>query len=166
MRILGIDPGLQHTGWGVIESNGDALRFIAAGVINTSPKDEMADRLITINKSIIQIVEKYMPEYSAIEETYVNKNFGSSLKLSHARAAAILTLGLQGLSPAEYAAKTIKKTLVGSGAAEKQQIMQMLGFLMPGIKITNQDASDAVAIAVCHSRFIRPITGRLNIANF
>ncbi len=165
MRFLGIDPGLQHTGWGVIESKNDSLRFIAAGVINTSPKQEMPDRLVDIYKGLVGVLDRYKPDAAAIEETYVNKNYGSSLKLAHARSAAILTLSLSSLKPIEYSAKTIKKTLVGSGGAEKQQVMNMLNLLMPGIKISSKDASDAVAIAVCHSRFYRP-TAHLNIANF
>ncbi len=165
MRVLGIDPGLQHTGWGIIESNNDSLKFIAAGVINTSSKKDMADRLVDIHNGLIGVMDKYYPSTSAIEETYVNENYGSSLKLAHARSAAILTLSLKGIKPCEYSAKTVKKTLVGSGNAEKQQIMNMLNLLMPGIKVTSKDASDAVAIAVCHSRFYRP-TARLNIANF
>ncbi len=164
MRILGVDPGLQHTGWGIIELYNNALRCVAARVINTSPRVEMAYRLLEIHGRLCEIVDKYNPVEAAIEETYVNKNFGSSLKLSHARAAAILTLSLKHLTPTEYAAKTVKKTLVGSGNAEKQQVMSMLNLLMPGLKLSSKDASDAVAIAVCHSRFYKP-TARLNIAN-
>ncbi len=165
MIILGIDPGLQHTGWGLIEAKGDALRFIKAGVINTSPKEELPYRLLAIHNGIKAVLSIYKPDSCAIEETYVNKNYSSSLKLAHARSAAILTLGIDGLIVSEYPAKTIKKTLVGSGAADKNQMMLMLNFLMPGINKIKSDASDALAVAVCHSRFVRP-TALQNIANF
>jgi len=156
MRILGIDPGLQHTGWGIIDYKNNALSIVDFGVIHSTSKDPISDRLFKIHNDIKTIIASYSPTQAAIEETYVNKNFASSLKLAHARAAAILSLRINGLTPSEYGAKTVKKTLTGSGTADKTQVIKMLGFLMPGLIVKNEDSADALAVAICHSRFYNP----------
>ncbi len=153
--FLGIDPGLGNTGWGVIAAGGGKLRYIAAGVITTSASQEMASRLLHIHEQLQKVIVQYTPHYAAIEVTYVNKNYGSSLKLAHARAAAILTASLQGLMPVEYQAKIIKKALTGSGSADKEQIIAMLGLLMPGVCVNDNNAADALAIAICHAHHLR-----------
>lgn len=150
MIILGIDPGLMHTGWAVVNSHGSSFKFIDAGVIKTSAADLGSHRLLKISSELVDIIKNFSPHESAIEETYVNKNYGSSLKLAHARSAAILTLAQNGLHPAEYPAKTVKKTIVGSGRAEKEQVAKVLNLIISGIPKMGNDASDALAIAVCH----------------
>jgi crossover junction endodeoxyribonuclease RuvC len=150
--ILGIDPGLQHTGWGVIEKNGNNLHFIACGVVNSNSKEEMPARLLAISEGLRKVIEIYKPDECAIEETFVNKNPLSSLKLGHARGAAMLTASLAGLNPYEYAATLVKKTIVGVGRAEKAQIVMMVKTLLPKADINSEDAADALAIAICHSQ--------------
>jgi crossover junction endodeoxyribonuclease RuvC len=164
MKIIGIDPGLQHTGWGIIRCVNNSLEVIDYGVINTKSNEPIPIRLMYIHKNLTDIIHSFSPEESAIEETYVNKNYESSLKLAHARAASILTLSILGIPITEYSAKTIKKTLVGRGNADKSQISQMINFLIPGTQIKSADAADAVAIAICHSRFCQPIAQK-RIAN-
>ena len=149
-RILGIDPGLRHTGWAVIDIKGREIIYIASGVINTDAKQPMTERLTLIFREIVAIVKKFEPLSSGLEETYVNKNYGSSLKLAHARAAAMVAMNSNGLDVCEYAAKTVKKTVTGSGSADKAQVSKMLSLLMPGVSIKSEDESDALAIAVCH----------------
>lgn len=151
MVILGIDPGLQRTGWAVIESNNRNNRYIASGVVATDPKLSIELRLLKINQGLAEVITAYRPGVMAVEQTYVNKNFESSLKLAHARAASILTAAIAGLQVVEYQAKTVKKTLVGSGKAEKDQLMRMLSMLIPGLTITQSDEADAIAIAICHA---------------
>ncbi|MFI4984078.1 MAG: crossover junction endodeoxyribonuclease RuvC [Rickettsiales bacterium] len=150
MIILGIDPGLMHTGWAVVDSANNSFKFIAAGVIKTAASDQSSYRLLKISQELEVIIQAYFPIAAAIEETYVNKNYGSSLKLAHARSAAILTLAQNGLHPAEYPAKTIKKTIVGTGRAEKDQVAKILHMIISGVPQLTNDASDALAIAVCH----------------
>lgn len=164
MKIIGIDPGLRHTGWGVINYINNSVELLDYGVINTAASTDMPHRLMQIHDELRKVLQTHKPSSSAIEETYVNKNFESSLKLGHARAAAIITLSIHGVAPAEYAAKTIKKTLVGKGNADKHQVSQMINFLIPGTIIKSADAADAVAIAICHSRFVD--FNQQNIANF
>lgn len=152
--IIGIDPGLQHTGWGIIKTNGNALSYIASGVVHTNAGDSMPHRLKTIHDGLTLVIQKFMPIDAALEETYVNMNSQSSIKLSHARAAAMLTLSLNGLSVAEYPTRLIKKSVTGSGKAEKEQVIRMISLLMPGTNISNQDEADALATAICHSSFM------------
>ena len=153
VKILGIDPGLNNTGWGVIEYFDNRCVYISSGVIKTSAKEDDSCRLLKIHDGIAEVVKTYQPTKAAIEQTYVNNNFASSLKLAQARGAAILTLATQGLFPAEYQAKTIKKAVVGSGRADKTQMVEMLKFLLPGSNIANPDAADATAIAICHAHY-------------
>ncbi|MCE3232533.1 MAG: crossover junction endodeoxyribonuclease RuvC [Rickettsiaceae bacterium] len=151
-RILGIDPGLQHTGWGVIEKHDNTLKFIACGVINSNSKSQLPDRLLTLSTGITEVISIYKPDECAIEETFLNTNPMSSLKLGHARGAIMLTASLAGLSPYEYAATLVKKTIVGVGRAEKAQVLMMVKILLPKAEIKSEDAADALAIAICHSQ--------------
>jgi crossover junction endodeoxyribonuclease RuvC len=151
-KILGIDPGLQHTGWGVIEKQGNSLHFIACGAVHSDSKAPLPQRLLSISKGLTEILKIYKPDECAIEETFVNKNPLSSLKLGHARGAAMLTVSLAGLTPYEYAATLVKKTIIGVGRAEKSQISMMVKTLLPKADIKSEDAADALAIAICHSQ--------------
>lgn len=149
--ILGIDPGLLHTGWGVINTKDNHLKFVACGAISTKSKQPISERLSTLNQGLKNVIKQYNPDECAIEETFVNKNPLSSLKLGHARGALILTASLAGLQPAEYAATLVKKSVVGVGRADKQQVMAMMKILLSGAEIKSEDAADALAVAVCHS---------------
>lgn len=149
--ILGIDPGLQHTGWGIILSEGNRLKYIDSGVINTNPKDDLANRLKFLSENLSKIIKNHNITEAAIEETFVNKNNLSSLKLGHARGALMVTISLAGISLAEYAATKVKKAIVGVGRAEKGQVGMMVKVLLPAAKFTSEDAADALAIAICHA---------------
>lgn len=149
IEIIGIDPGLQRTGWGVIRSNGSRNELIAHGVISTKAKEPTPLRLLYIHQQLKDIIEKYRPKVAAIEETYVNKNYQSSLVLSQARGVALMTLAMHGLVPYEYHATMVKKTIVGTGTASKEQIIAMLPHLLPGITISATDSADALAVAIC-----------------
>lgn len=153
-RVIGIDPGLMETGWGIIESSGQRIKYIASGVIKTESADPLPKRLLKIHTDLLEILDEYRPNTSGIEDTYVNVNSGSSLKLSHARASAMLTLAIRECIIAEYPAKTVKKSLVGNGKAEKEQIQAMLVILLGGMLVKNKNEADALAIAICHAHHI------------
>lgn len=150
MRIIGIDPGLQHTGWGIIEIKGNNLKHIAHGVINTNVKLPTSERLKQICEGIQKQIELYQPEDSAIEEVFVNSNPASSLKLGLARGAAMLALAQMNLEVSEYTPNVVKKAVVGAGHAEKHQIQAMIKILLPGVEAA-ADAADALAVAICHA---------------
>ncbi len=149
--ILGIDPGLRHTGWGVIAQNGNRLSFIAAGRINPDADMPMALRLLALAEGISDIVRAHAPGEAAIEETFMNKNARSALLLGQARGSAILALAQNGLSVAEYSANRIKQSVTGNGHAEKGQIQAMIGILLPNSGKLAADAADALAVAVTHA---------------
>ena len=149
--ILGIDPGLRHTGWGLIGHNGNRLSFIAAGRISPSADLPMAARLRQLGDELASIVTRYTPDDSAIEETFVNKNPLSALKLGQARGAAMLVLAQNGLEVAEYAANRVKQSLTGNGHADKIQMQTMIGLLLPGSGKLAADAADALAVAITHA---------------
>ena len=153
-RVIGIDPGLRNTGWAVIEVHKltKEVKFIDCGVIKTTATLSLTERLHQLHLGIDEKVKMFAIQSAAIEETFVNMNYGSSLKLAQARAAAMLSLAIAGLIPTEYASTTVKKTVVGTGRAEKEQVMKMLKLLIKGLHdIKSQDASDALAIALCHA---------------
>lgn len=149
--ILGIDPGLQHTGWGIIEQIGNKLSFIGSGVISAATKIPLAERLLALHLGINKVVACYHPEECAIEETFINSNASSSLKLGHARGALMLTASIAKLPVYEYAATLVKKSVVGVGRADKNQVEVMVKHLLPGCSIPSSDAADALAIAICHA---------------
>jgi crossover junction endodeoxyribonuclease RuvC len=149
--ILGIDPGLRHTGWGVVAQSGNHLSFIAAGRINPDPDLPMAARLLVLAEGIGDIVRLHAPDEAAIEETFVNKNAKSALLLGQARGSAMLALAQNGLSVAEYAANRIKQSITGHGHAEKAQIQAMIAILLPGSGTLAEDAADALAVAITHA---------------
>lgn len=160
MRILGIDPGLERTGWGVIESNGNRLSFLAAGVILSKSTEDMAVRLTRIDAELTKIVETWQLDTAAIEETFVNKNAASSLKLGQARGVAIVAPARAGLTVAEYSANTVKKSVVGVGHAGKEQVGMMIKVLLPAAGELATDAADALAVAICHAHHV-PSSGRI-----
>ena len=151
MRVLGIDPGLENTGWGIIESEGSSLRFIAAGIVKTKPATPMAERLLKIDEELTLVLNQWQPEMAAIEETFVNMNAASSLKLGQARGVAMLVPARYGIPVAEYATNLVKKSVVGSGHAAKDQVGMMIKMLLPGCGELGADAADALAVAICHA---------------
>ena len=151
IRILGIDPGLRRTGWGLIESEGNRLVHIACGSLETSERAALAQRLVAIHDGLIAVIEKYSPHEAAVENTFVNSNAAATLKLGQARGIAMLVPARAGLAVAEYAPNLVKKSIVGSGHAEKAQIRMMIGVLLPQADPQSEDAADALAIAVCHA---------------
>lgn len=150
MRIIGIDPGLQRTGWGIIDSVGNKLTHISHGVVATHPKMPTAERLQQIFDGLTQMMTLWQPTEAAIEETFVNKNPASSLKLGLARGVAMVAPAKMGLAVAEYPANLVKKSVVGAGHAEKEQVQAMIKMLLPGVEASS-DAADALAVAICHA---------------
>jgi crossover junction endodeoxyribonuclease RuvC len=150
MRIFGIDPGLQRTGWGVVDVNGNALRHVAHGVVHTKPDQPTAERLKHIFEELTKMLTLWQPTEAAVEETFVNSNAATSLKLGLARGVALMTPALMNIQVAEYAANLVKKSVVGAGHAEKQQVQAMIRVLLPGIE-ASPDAADALAVAICHA---------------
>jgi crossover junction endodeoxyribonuclease RuvC len=153
MIILGLDPGLQKTGWGIIKSEGHALKFIACGLAQTNPADSLAKRLAHLHAEILSVLNLYKPDQAAVEETFVNKNPASALKLGQARGVVLATPAIYGLDVAEYSANTVKKSVVGSGHAEKQQIGAMIRMLLPGCGQIGADEADALAVAITHAHY-------------
>ena len=151
IRILGIDPGLRRTGWGVIQCEGNRLAFVACGSVDTDNKAALAERLVTIHSGLTRILSEFLPDEAAVEATFVNKDAAATLKLGQARGIAMLVPAIAGLPVAEYAPNLVKKTIVGAGHCEKEQIRLMLRVLLPKATPRTEDAADALAIAVCHA---------------
>ncbi len=151
MRLIGLDPGLQRTGWGVIEAAGHRLTGIACGTVTSNPKASLADRLVQLLQGLQGVLETYRPVAAAVEETFVNKNPDSTLKLGQARATALLAPALAGLPVAEYPTNLVKKSVVGAGHADKDQVLFVVKRLLPGLAIDSADAADALAVAICHA---------------
>jgi crossover junction endodeoxyribonuclease RuvC len=149
--ILGIDPGLVNTGWGIILKENNILRYIASGTIKTNSKDSTSYRLKHIYSELFQVFNSYIIDEAAIEETFVNKNNLSSLKLGQARGAIILSVSLAGISLSEYSATNVKKSVVGVGRADKNQISSMVKVLLPKSTAKSEHEADALAIAICHA---------------
>lgn len=151
MLLLGIDPGLQRTGWGVIFSRDNSLSFRAAGVVKSDPNDPLAERLDALYRGLSDVVRDFGPDAAAVEETVINRNAGSSLKLGQARGVTLLAAAHAGVPVTEYASKTVKRAVVGTGAAEKRQVAMMVQTLLPGAGPVKGDAADALAVAICHA---------------
>lgn len=151
MRILGIDPGLQKTGWGIIESEGHSLRFVAAGLVKTTAKLTLPERLTQIDNGINEVLSRFKPDQAAIEETFVNTNAASSLKLGAARGVAMVVPARAGLTVGEYPANLVKKSVVGAGKAGKDQVGMMIRTLLPACGDIGEDEADALAVAICHA---------------
>ena len=156
LRILGIDPGLRHMGWGVIAAEGSRLSFVACGSIHSQGDDPLSERLKHLHVELSAVIDAHRPHEAAVEETFVNRDPQGTLKLGQARGIALVVPALAGLTVAEYAANLVKKTITGTGHAEKQQIAAMLKVLLPKSTATSPDAADALAVAITHAHHRRP----------
>jgi crossover junction endodeoxyribonuclease RuvC len=151
MRVLGLDPGLRHTGWGVIDVAGNRLTHVADGVASAPADLPLAERLVALFRQINEVLERFRPDEAAVEETFVNKNPASTLKLGVARGVVLLAPAERGLKVAEYSANLVKKSVVGAGHADKSQVQMMVRRLLPGCAVVRADAADALAVAICHA---------------
>jgi crossover junction endodeoxyribonuclease RuvC len=151
IRILGIDPGLRRTGWGMVEYVGNRLGFIACGSVETSEKAALGERLLALHDGLMQVIDEFRPDEAAVETTFVNSNAVATLKLGQARGIAMLVPAMSGVPVSEYAPNLVKKTIVGAGHGQKPQIRMMIGVLLPKADPRSDDAADALAIAVCHA---------------
>ena len=151
MILIGLDPGLQSTGWGVIEAQGNRLRHIANGAVKSRASDALADRLLTLHDGLMGVLAAHAPDGAAVEEVFVNTNPQSTLKLGQARGVVLLVAARSGLPVAEYATRLVKKAVVGVGNADKRQIRAMVERLLPGCKVAGEDAADALAVAITHA---------------
>ncbi len=158
VRILGLDPGLRRTGWGVVAIEGARLTHIAHGVIAPDATLPFAERLLVLFEAIAQVIDAHEPQEAAVEETFMNTNAQSALKLGHARACCLLAPARAGLAVAEYAATVVKKAVVGTGAADKAQVGFMIARLLPTAGATTADAADALAVAIAHAHARRART--------
>jgi crossover junction endodeoxyribonuclease RuvC len=153
--IIGLDPSLSCTGWGIVAQSGSRLSHIANGQVPTDPAASLPERLVTLDRELTDVILKHRPECAAVEEVFVNKNPQSTLKLGQARGVCLLALARAGLPIAEYATRLVKKAVVGTGGAEKAQVQAMLRVLLPGVKLAGADAADALAVAIAHAHLGR-----------
>ena len=153
MRILGLDPSLSSTGWGIVEVENNRLRYVADGFIKTDTKLELPARLAIIHQKLEEVIETYKPDEAAIEQVFLNENPASTIKLGMARGVVILAPALYNIPVCEYEPNKVKKALVGVGRAEKSQVETMVKILLPGCKPKNNDSSDALAIAITHYNY-------------
>jgi crossover junction endodeoxyribonuclease RuvC len=151
IRILGIDPGLRRTGWGAIEVAGNAVRFVDSGSVVSDASADLASRLVSLFGGIEAIVARFAPHEAAVEETFVNRDAGATLKLGQARGMALVVPARAGVAVSEYAPTAVKKAIVGTGHADKRQIRMMVRVLLPKARFDSDDAADALAIALCHA---------------
>jgi crossover junction endodeoxyribonuclease RuvC len=161
IRILGIDPGLRRTGWGVVECAGNRLGFIACGSVETSDKALLPLRLVAIHDGLASVIDEFCPDEAAVEATFVNRDAVATLKLGQARGIALLVPAQSGVPVAEYAPNLVKKTIVGAGHAEKAQIRMMIGVLLPRADPRSDDAADALAVAVTHAHHRQSAVARI-----
>ena len=162
-RIIGIDPGLRRTGWGVIEADGNRLIFVGCGSVETSDTAALAVRLLSIHDGLAGVLADFAPAEAAVEQTFVNKDGVATLKLGQARGVAILAPAIFGIAVSEYAPNQVKKTVVGAGHADKNQIRLMLKILLPKAEPTSADAADALAIAITHAHHRQSAQLRLKV---
>jgi crossover junction endodeoxyribonuclease RuvC len=162
-RILGIDPGLRRTGWGVIESDGNRLIFVGCGSVEPREGLPLASRLLAIHEGLAAVLADFKPLEAAVEQTFVNKDGVATLKLGQARGVAMLAPAMFGIAVSEYAPNQVKKTVVGAGHADKNQILMMLKILLPKAEPKSPDAADALAIAITHAHHRQSTTLRLRV---
>jgi len=160
MLILGLDPGLGTTGWGVIAAVGNRLSHIANGQISTDTKMTLAERLVALDRALVDVILAYQPETAAVEEVFVNANPQSTLKLGQARGVILLAAAKSGIGIGEYAARLVKKAVVGTGGADKRQVHAMVARLLPAATITGPDAADALAVAITHAHTLASMRSR------
>jgi crossover junction endodeoxyribonuclease RuvC len=151
IRILGIDPGLRRTGWGIVEIAGNRLSFLGCGSVTTRAADTLAARLLAIHDGLVRVLDEFRPDEAAVEATFVNKDAKATLKLGQARGIAMVVPAKAGVPVAEYAPNLVKKSIVGAGHGDKTQVRMMIGVLLPKADPTSDDAADALAIAVTHA---------------
>jgi crossover junction endodeoxyribonuclease RuvC len=151
IRILGIDPGLRRTGWGIVEIAGNRLGFLGCGSVTTDDRETLAARLLAIHDGLMRVLDEYRPDEAAVEATFVNKDAKATLKLGQARGIAMVVPAKAGVPVAEYAPNLVKKSIVGAGHADKSQVRMMIGVLLPKANPGSHDAADALAIAVTHA---------------
>ena len=151
MRVVGLDPGLRHTGWGVIDVRGNRLSHVADGVVHADLDASLSLRLVSLFRQLTDILDRFRPDEAAVEESFVNKNPASTLKLGLARGVVLLAPAERGLAVAEYSANLVKKSVVGAGHADKAQVQMMVRQLLPGSATGAADAADALAVAICHA---------------
>jgi crossover junction endodeoxyribonuclease RuvC len=161
IRILGIDPGLRRTGWGVIEIAGNRLAFLGCGSVTTYAADALATRLVAIHDGLMHILDEFRPDEAAVEATFVNKDAKATLKLGQARGIAMVVPARAGVPVAEYAPNLVKKSIVGAGHGDKAQVRMMIGVLLPKADPRTEDAADALAIAVTHAHHRQSIILRV-----
>jgi crossover junction endodeoxyribonuclease RuvC len=162
VRIIGIDPGLRRCGWGIIESDGSRLRYVACGTLTPRTDLSLAERLATLHAGLRALIELHRPDEAAVEETFVNAGARSALQLGQARGVVLMTPAAMGLPVGEYAANLVKKSVVGSGHAEKAQVQMMVKVLLPTADFEGADAADALAIAICHAHHRRVAALRIS----
>ena len=162
MRVMGVDPGLRTTGWGVIEQTGGRIRHVANGACR-SEGEGLPERLLSLFDQLSGVVRRLAPDAAAVEQTFVNRDGAGTLKLGQARGVAVLVLARAGLSVGEYAPNAVKKAVVGVGLADKRQVEHMVRMQMPGIEIEGPDAADALGVALCHAFHVQS-SGRLSAA--
>ena len=155
MRLIGIDPGLQRTGWGILEVEGSRLRHICHGVIISDAGRPLAERLRQLYQALEDVLRQWQPAEAAVEETFINKNPTSTLKLGQARGVLLLAPAMAGIPVSEYTPNLIKKSVVGAGHAQKAQVAMMVNTLLPGAGAVKDDAADALAVAICHAHLRR-----------
>ena len=155
MLIIGLDPGLGTTGWGIVAKSGNRLSHIANGQVKTDPRAALPERLVTLDRELTDVILAHRPDAGAVEEVFVNANAQSTLKLGQARGVCLLALARAGLPVSEYATRLVKKAIVGTGGADKAQVQAMLRVLLPGVKLAGADAADALAVAIAHAHMLR-----------
>ncbi|WP_455477960.1 crossover junction endodeoxyribonuclease RuvC [Bartonella sp. B10] len=163
IRIMGVDPGLRKTGWGVIDLSGNHLHFIAAGTLSSNVQCDLASRLCQLHKGLSDILHKFMPHEAAVEHVFVNKDATATLKLGQARAIALLAPAQANIPVFEYAPNKVKKSVIGVGHGAKEQIHMMVKVLLPRAEFDSSDAADALALAICHSNHRISISYRSRI---
>ncbi len=164
IRIIGIDPGLRRTGWGIIACSGSRLSFVAAGTVTSTAQADLAERLKQLHTGLSDVIGRHAPGEAAVEATFVNRDAAATLKLGQARGIAMLVPAQAGLVVAEYAPNQVKKTVVGTGHGAKQQIRSMVSVLLPKSEFDSDDAADALAIAICHAHHRRAPAAQAAIA--
>lgn len=153
MRVIGLDPGLRNTGWGIVDAEGSRLSHVANGTVHSDASLDLASRLVQLKQGIEQVIETWKPEQAAVEETLSNRNPSSTLKLGMARGVALIVPALAGLPVEQYLPMIVKKSVVGTGHAKKEQVAMMIERLLPGCDLSSADAADALAVAICHAHF-------------
>lgn len=164
MRIIGLDPGLRHTGWGIVDVAGNRIVHVADGAVHSEDKAPLAERLVQLHDGLTAVLSEHRPVEAAVEETFVNKNPTSTLKLGLARGVVLLVPALAGLPVAEYGANHVKKSVVGAGHAAKEQVQMMVRMLLPGTSFSSADAADALAVALCHAHHRQTQAGMSRLA--